>query len=44
MLVTIWRDGGPAGSARKLSAAIRLALPVLAGGDEARPAWARTST
>jgi cyclopropane fatty-acyl-phospholipid synthase-like methyltransferase len=32
MLVTTWRDGGPAGSARKLSAAIRLALPVLVGG------------
>src|SRR6266542_2608330 len=29
MLVTTWRDGGPAGSARKLWAAIRLALPVL---------------
>jgi cyclopropane fatty-acyl-phospholipid synthase-like methyltransferase len=32
LLVTTWRDGGPAGSARKLSAAIRLALPVLVGG------------
>jgi len=32
MLVTTWRDGGPAGSARKLSAAIKLALPVLVGG------------
>ena len=32
MLVTTWRDGGPAGSARKLWAAIRLALPVLVGG------------
>src|SRR6266700_1346658 len=32
MLVTTWRDGGPAGSARKLSAAIRLALPVLVRG------------
>lgn len=31
ILVTICRDGGAAGSARKLSAAIRLALPVLAG-------------
>jgi cyclopropane fatty-acyl-phospholipid synthase-like methyltransferase len=32
LLVTTWRDGGPAGSARKLSAAIRLALPVLMRG------------
>ncbi len=32
MLVTNWRDGGPAGSARKLSAAIRMALPVLVSG------------
>jgi cyclopropane fatty-acyl-phospholipid synthase-like methyltransferase len=32
MLVTTWRDGGPAGSARKLSAAIRMALPVLVSG------------
>ncbi len=32
MLVTTWRDGGPAGSARKLSAATRLALPVLVRG------------
>jgi O-methyltransferase StaMB len=31
LLVTIWRDGGAAGSARKLSAAIRLALPILVG-------------
>lgn len=29
LLVTTWRDVGPAGSARKLSAAIRMALPVL---------------
>ena len=29
MVVTTWRDGGPVGSARKLSAAIRMALPVL---------------
>jgi hypothetical protein len=32
LLVTTWRDGGPAGSARKLSAAIRLVLPVLVRG------------
>jgi cyclopropane fatty-acyl-phospholipid synthase-like methyltransferase len=32
MLVTIWRDGGPAGSARKLWAASRMALPVLVRG------------
>jgi cyclopropane fatty-acyl-phospholipid synthase-like methyltransferase len=32
MLVTTWRDGGPAGSARKLSAAIRMALPILLTG------------
>jgi hypothetical protein len=32
MLVTIWRDGGAVGSARELSAAIRLALPVLVRG------------
>jgi cyclopropane fatty-acyl-phospholipid synthase-like methyltransferase len=32
MFVTTWRDGGPAGSARKLWAAIRLALPVLVRG------------
>jgi cyclopropane fatty-acyl-phospholipid synthase-like methyltransferase len=31
LLATTWRDGGAAGSARKLSAAIRLALPVLVG-------------
>jgi cyclopropane fatty-acyl-phospholipid synthase-like methyltransferase len=30
--MTTWRDGGAAGSARKLSAAIRLALPLLVGG------------
>jgi O-methyltransferase StaMB len=29
MLVTTWRDRGPAGAARKLWAAIRMALPVL---------------
>jgi len=32
MLVTTWRDGGPAGSARKLWAGIRMALPVLVRG------------
>jgi cyclopropane fatty-acyl-phospholipid synthase-like methyltransferase len=32
MLVTTLRDGGPAGSARKLSAAIRMALPILVSG------------
>jgi cyclopropane fatty-acyl-phospholipid synthase-like methyltransferase len=32
VLVTTWRDGGPAGSARKLWAAIRMALPVLVRG------------
>ena len=32
MLVTTWRDGGPVGSARKLSAAIRMALPILVRG------------
>jgi cyclopropane fatty-acyl-phospholipid synthase-like methyltransferase len=32
LLVTTWRDGGPAGSARKLWAAIRMALPVLVRG------------
>src|SRR5207253_10873291 len=32
MLVTTWRDGGPVGSARKLSAAIRMALPLLVRG------------
>ena len=32
ILVTTWRDGGAVGSARKLSAAIRLALPVLVRG------------
>jgi cyclopropane fatty-acyl-phospholipid synthase-like methyltransferase len=31
LFATTWRDGGAAGSARKLSAAIRLALPVLVG-------------
>jgi O-methyltransferase StaMB len=32
MLVTTWREGGPAGSAHKLSAAIKMALPVLLRG------------
>ena len=32
MLLTTWRDGGPAGSARKLWAAINMALPVLVSG------------
>ena len=32
MLVTTWRGRGAAGSARKLSAVIRLALPVLVRG------------
>ena len=32
MLMTIWREGGPAGSARKLWAAIRMALPVVVRG------------
>ena len=32
LLVATWRDGGPGGSARKLWAAIRMALPVLVQG------------
>lgn len=32
MLLTTWREGGPAGCARKLSAAARMALPMLVLG------------
>ena len=34
--MTTWRDGGPAGSARKLWAAIRMALPILVSVSDAR--------